>query len=86
MRVFAFLMFALFPGTGLASAWQEYVYLDQGVAIQFPAKPQAMKSTYDSFFAKGLSSMICACEIAFRLMISSARATAASSSLPVCSR
>jgi len=58
MRVFAFLMFALFPGTGLASAWQEYVYLDQGVAIQFPAKPQAMKSTYDSFFAKGLSSMI----------------------------
>jgi hypothetical protein len=58
MRIFAFIMLALFLGAGPASAWQEYVYLDQGVAIQFPAKPQAMKSTYDSIFAKRLSSMV----------------------------
>jgi hypothetical protein len=58
MRILTFIMFALFLGTGPASAWDEYIYLDQGVAIQFPAKPQAMKSTYDSAFAKGLPSMI----------------------------
>jgi len=53
MRILAFLMFAL---------WQEYIYLDQGVAIQFPARPQAMKSTYDSVFGKGLPSMIYSAE------------------------
>jgi hypothetical protein len=58
MRILAFLMFALFLGAGPASAWEEYVYLDQGVAIQFPAKPQAMKSTYDSIFGKRIPSMI----------------------------
>ena len=58
MRIFAFIMLALFLGSGPASAWQEYVYLDQGVAIQFPAKPQAMKSTYDSIYAKRLPSMV----------------------------
>lgn len=62
MRIFAFIMFALFLGAGPASAWDEYIYLDQGVAIQFPAKPQAMKSTYDSVFAKGLPSMIYSAE------------------------
>jgi hypothetical protein len=58
MRILALLMFALFLGAGPASAWEEYVYLDQGVAIQFPAKPQAMKSTYDSIFAKRLPTMV----------------------------
>ena len=58
MRILAFLMFALFLGAGPASAWEEYVFLDQGVAIQFPAKPQAMKSTYDSIFAKRIPSMV----------------------------
>jgi len=58
MRIFALTMLALFLGAGPASAWQEYVYLDQGVAIQFPAKPQAMKSTYDSIYAKRLASMV----------------------------
>ena len=45
MRIFAFIVFALFLGAGPAAAWEEYNYLDQGVAIQFPVKPQAMKST-----------------------------------------
>jgi hypothetical protein len=62
MRIFAFILFVLFVGVGWASAWQEYIYLDQGVAIQFPAKPQAMKSTYDSVFAKGFPSMIYSAE------------------------
>jgi len=62
MRIFVFIMFALVLGAGPASAWNEYVYLDQGVAIQFPAKPQAMKSTYDSTLAKGLASMVYSAE------------------------
>jgi hypothetical protein len=62
MRIFAFTMFALFLGAGPASTWEEYIYLDHGVAIQFPAKPQAIKSTYDSVFAKGLPSMIYSAE------------------------
>ena len=43
MRILAFIMLALVLGAGPASAWNEYVYLDQGVAIQFPARPQAAK-------------------------------------------
>ena len=62
MRLLAFLTLALFLGAGRASAWQEYVYLDQGVAIQFPAKPEAMKSSYDSIFAKRLPAMVYAAE------------------------
>jgi len=62
MRIFVFIMFALFLGAGPVSAWDEYIYLDQGVAIQFPTKPQTMKSTYDSTLAKGLPSMIYSAE------------------------
>jgi hypothetical protein len=62
MRILALIMFALFLGAGPASAWDEYIYLDQGVAIQFPAKPQAMKSTRDSALAKGLPAMIYSAE------------------------
>jgi hypothetical protein len=62
MRIFVFIMFALFLGAGPASAWDEYIYLDQGVAIQFPTKPQTMKSTYDSTLAKSLPSMIYSAE------------------------
>lgn len=62
MRILAVVMFALFLGAGPASAWQEYVYLDQGVAISFPAPPQAKKSTYDSILAKGLPAMVYAAE------------------------
>jgi hypothetical protein len=62
MRILAFIMFALLLGGGPASAWEEYKYLDQGVAIQFPARPQAMTSTYDSVYAKALPSMIYSAE------------------------
>jgi hypothetical protein len=63
MRIVALVILALFPGAGLASAWQEYVYLDQGVAIQFPAKPETTKSTYDSSLAKSLPSMVYSAEV-----------------------
>src|SRR3954454_25232158 len=62
MRILTFMMFALLLVAGRASAWEEFNYLDQGVAIQFPAKPQAMKSTYDSVYAKGLPSMVYSAE------------------------
>jgi hypothetical protein len=58
MRIVATLAFALFLCAAPAAAWEEYTYLDQGVAIQFPAKPEAAKSTYDSIFAKGLPAMV----------------------------
>jgi hypothetical protein len=72
MRIFALITLALFLGAGPASAWEEYNYLDQGVAIQFPTKPQAMKSTYDSTLAKGLLSMIYSAEddhVLYRLTV-----------------
>ena len=72
MRTLALIMFALVLGAAPASAWEEYVYLDQGVAIQFPAKPQATASTYDSILAKGLSSMVYAAEsdhVLYRLTV-----------------
>jgi hypothetical protein len=62
MRAVALILSALLLGAGPASAWQEYVYLDQGVAIQFPAKPTAAKATYDSTLAKGLPAMVYSAE------------------------
>jgi len=62
MRIFAFIMFALFLGAGPASAWTEYNYPDQAVAIQFPTPPQAMKSTYKSTWGKAIPSMIYSAE------------------------
>lgn len=62
MRILSFIVFAVLLAATPASAWEEYKYLDQGVAIQFPAKPQATKSTYDSAYARGLPSMIYAAE------------------------
>ena len=72
MRILAFIMFVLLLAAGPASAWEEYKYLDQGVAIQFPAKPEAMKSTHDSVYAKGLASMIYSAEddhVLYRLTV-----------------
>ena len=62
MRIPAFTALALSLGAGNASAWEEYLYLDQGVAIQFPVKPEAMKSTYDLIYAKGLPAMVYSAE------------------------
>ncbi len=72
MRILAFVVFAFLLAARPASAWEEYKYLDQGVAIQFPAKPEAMKSTHDSVYAKGLASMIYSAEddhVLYRLTV-----------------
>ena len=64
MRILACIVFALVLGAGPAAAedWMEYNYPDQDVAIQFPAKPQVMKSSYDSIYVKGLPSMVISAE------------------------
>ena len=72
MRILVFIVLALLLTVGPASAWEEYKSLDQGVAIQFPAKPEAMKSTHDSVYAKGLASMIYSAEddhVLYRLTV-----------------
>jgi hypothetical protein len=61
MRILA-LVFALCLVADSASAWTESVYLDQGVAISFPAKPVTAKATYDCTLAKGLPAMVYSAE------------------------
>src|SRR5581483_2645055 len=58
MRLMATVWTALLISVAPAFAWQESVYLDQGVAIQFPAAPQAKKSSYDCTLAKALPAMV----------------------------
>ena len=62
MRMWAFIVIAPLVGVGPASAWEEYKYLDQNVAIQFPVKPRATQSTFDSTYAKGLPSTVYSAE------------------------
>src|SRR2546423_4031565 len=71
MRLIMAVGFALTFGNAQAWAWTEYNYPDQGVAIQFPVKPQIQKSTYDTTFAKGLPAMVYSAEddhVQYRLM------------------
>ncbi len=59
MRIFAFVILTFILGAGpAASAWQEYIYLDQGFAIQFMAKPQVTTAPYPSTLVKGLRSTV----------------------------
>jgi hypothetical protein len=58
MRLLSFVLLWICLCTGAASAWTEYNYLEQGVAIQFPVKPEEKKSTYDSIYGKALPSMV----------------------------
>jgi hypothetical protein len=72
MRIFALIAFALVLGGAPANAWEEYIYLDQGVAIQFPAKPETKASKYDSTYAKGLASTVYSVEddhVLYRLTV-----------------
>src|SRR5262249_54347160 len=64
MRVLIGIACALCVGAGPAAAedWKEYNYPNQGVAIQFPAKPEATKSTYDSIYVKGVPSLVISAE------------------------
>jgi hypothetical protein len=73
MRAFALVVFAFLLGISPASAWQEYIYLDQNVAIQFPDKPpQVMKSTYESTYGKALPATVYSAEddhVIYRLTV-----------------
>jgi hypothetical protein len=64
MRLAAAFGLALLLGAGPASAgaFEEYNYPDLEVAIQFPAKPQVAKGTYDSIYAKGLPATVISAE------------------------
>ena len=55
MRIIAFVALTYLLGAGSASAqpgsgpdWTEYIYLDRGFAIQFPAPPTITSGTFDS--------------------------------------
>ena len=56
MRVLALVILTLALGAGpvSAAAFREYVYLDRGVAIQFPAPPQMSTGALQSDMVKGL--------------------------------
>jgi len=56
MRILALVILTLVLGAGPApaAAWEEYVYLDRGVAIQFPARPQMTTGMHESEMVKGL--------------------------------
>ena len=62
MRIFAFVILTFVLGASSASvlgadptsAWHEYIYLDQGFAIQFLSKPQVTTAPYPSTLVKGL--------------------------------
>jgi hypothetical protein len=60
MRLLALviLTLALIGGPASAQTWQEYIYLDRGVAIQFPAQPQATTGMHESLMVKGLPTTI----------------------------
>src|SRR5262249_54108831 len=42
----------------LAAAWEERIYLDKGVAIQFPAPPQMTSGVHESEMVKGLPTTV----------------------------
>jgi hypothetical protein len=55
MRLSSLVVLTVVVSAGSASAaWQEYIYLDRGVAIQFPAPPQIAMGTHQSTLLKGL--------------------------------
>jgi len=63
MRIFGSIILALVLGVAPASAWEEYEYPDQEVAIQFPVVPASAKSTYKSVYAKSLPAMVYSAEL-----------------------
>ena len=64
MRFLALVALMLIVAASPAAAWQEYIYLDKGFAIQFPGtnKPSVTTGPYASGLAKGLISSAYALE------------------------
>ena len=62
MRIFPLIVLTVLIGAGPAAAWDEFVYLDRGFAIQFPARPQIRSATHQSMLVKGLPATIYSAE------------------------
>jgi hypothetical protein len=62
IRVTALVGLALTIGAGSAAAWDEYVYLDRGFAIQFPVRPQMRMTSHQSMLVKGLTATVYSAE------------------------
>lgn len=58
MRIIALVVLTALFGASPAAAWQEYVYPERGLAIQFPAPPQIRTATHQSTLVKGLPAAI----------------------------
>ncbi|MBI2188919.1 MAG: hypothetical protein HYU37_17610 [Acidobacteria bacterium] len=73
MRIAVLAVLAVVMVTGhAAAAWQEYIYLDRNVAIQFPAPPQVRAATHQSTLLKGLPATIYSAEddhVLYRLTV-----------------
>lgn len=63
MRIVSLVVLAaLVVGASPAAAWQEYIYLDRGVAIQFPVAPQVTTGAHQSTLVKGLPATVYSAE------------------------
>jgi hypothetical protein len=72
MRTVTIVILTVFLGTSSAAAWQEYIYLDRNVAIQFPVAPQVRTATHQSTLVKGLPAAIYSAEddhVLYRLTV-----------------
>ena len=72
MRVNSLVLLIVVLSASSAAAWQEYVYLDRNVAIQFPVAPQVRTATHESTLVKGLPAAIYAAEddhVLYRLTV-----------------
>lgn len=58
MRTIFLVVLTFLIGASPAAAWEEYVYLERGFAIQFPTRPQMRTATHQSTLVKGLSAAI----------------------------
>jgi hypothetical protein len=72
MRVVPLVILTMLLSAGSAAAWQEYIYLDRNVAIQFPVAPQVRTGTHPSMLVKGLPATIYSAEddhVLYRLTV-----------------
>jgi hypothetical protein len=72
MRIVSLVVLTALLAAAPAAAWDEYIYLDRGVAIQFPARPQVRTAMHQSTLVKGLPTTIYSAEddhVLYRLTV-----------------
>ena len=62
MRLFSLVVLTALLGASPAAAWEEYIYLDRGLAVQFPVRPQIRMATHESTLLKGLPTTVYSAE------------------------